>query len=358
MSQQHSDRPVVGILGNSPPPEVIVAAGAQPVLVRPDPHGSVELAEPYLDHYIDAGVRNVLDRAIRGGLDHIDLLVCDGSDDRLYHFMKEVVRLGKGEHIPPLYLYDLLQSGSPADTPYNLMHLRNLIDRLQALTRTRADDAALSAAIHASNQGRAVKRRVAALRCGERPLIAGGEAADLLRSTRGLDPSIYGSQLTARIRGLTLAPRSGPRVMLIPAAELHDDAVHRLLEEAGAVVTVEDDISGARSVTPDIATQGDPLEAIAARLYDDVPGPQMHPQERRFAWTFEQLAAPYVEAVVFYIPPSDHDFGWSFPRLRAVCERLGKPHLLVREDAYAAATLETLKSNVAQFVKSLPRSAS
>jgi benzoyl-CoA reductase/2-hydroxyglutaryl-CoA dehydratase subunit BcrC/BadD/HgdB len=358
MSQQKPDRPVVGILGNSPPPEVIVAAGAQPCLVRPDPRGLVDMAEPYLDHYLDAGIRNVLDRAIRGGLEQIDLLVCDGSDDRLYHFMKEVVRLGKGERIPPLYLYDLLQSGSPADTPYNLMHLRNLIDRLQALTGTRADDAALSGAIEASNQARAVKRRLAGLRWGARPLIAGGEAAALLRDTRGVDPSIYSAQLAARIEGLNLTPRNGPRVMLIPAAELHDDAVHRLLEQAGAAVTVEDDISGARSVTPDIATQGDPLEAIAARLYDDVPGPQMHPQERRFGWTFAQLAAPYVEAVVFYIPPSDHDFGWSFPRLRAVCERLGKPHLLLREDAYAPATLAALKAKVTQFVNALPGRAS
>jgi len=350
---RQTDRPVVGILGNSPPPEVIVAAGAQPFLVRPDPHGHTELAQQYLDHYLDSGLRNLLDRAIRGGLEHIDLLVCDGSDDRLYHFMKEVVRLGSGERIPPLYLYDLLQSGSPADIPYNLMHLRNLIDRLQALTGIRADGTALSESVRASNQGRAVKRRLAGLRQGARPLIGGCEAAGLLRATRGVDPLIYSVQLAATIDQLELTPRSGPRVMLIPAAELDEDAVHRLLEEAGAVVSVEDDISGARSVTPDIATQGDPLEAIAARLYDDVPGPQMHPQERRFAWTFEQLAAPYVEGVVFYIPPSDHDFGWSFPRLRAVCERLGKAHLLIRADAYSAATLETLKAKVDQFVSSL-----
>lgn len=318
-------KPLVGILGSSPPIEVILAAGAEPLFIRPDAHGALDVAARYLDDYIDAGVRNVLDRAVRGEFEAMDLLVCEGQDDRLYHFMKEVVRLGEGARMPPLFMYDLLQSGLPADANYNLTQLRNLVDRLEATTGARAEGEVLVKAIEASNRGRAIKRKLNEKRIDARPYISGAEASSLLRQARGLAPDAYGPVLEAAIAKLPPKPLPGARIMLIPSAELQDDAVHRLFEDAGAVVTVEDDLSGSRGVLPDIATSGDPLAAIGARLYDDIPGPQVFPQERRFGWTFAQMAGPNIDGVAFYIPPSDRDFGWSYPRLRAAAETFGKP---------------------------------
>ena len=37
--------------------------------------------------------------------------------------------------------------------------------------------------------------------------------------------------------------------------------------------------------------------------------------------------------MVFYLPPSDQQFGWDYPRLAAYVSGLGKPSLLLRQHA-------------------------
>ena len=57
----------------------------------------------------------------------------------------------------------------------------------------------------------------------------------------------------------------------------------------------------------------------------------MLPTEAREAWFAEH--AMDVDCVIFYLPPSDHQLGWDYPRLRDWLAERGKRSLLVRQDA-------------------------
>lgn len=327
-------RKVVGVVGATVPIELVVAAGAYPLTVAPLAGGPTPAADRYLERHFDDDVRATLEALLGGVYDWLDLLVIPRTSDgylELYYVLKEVVRLGAGPGIPPLHLYDLLHGRNDANRAYGLQRTRELRSRLAAATGVDITDDALRAASAAVNAQRDAVRRVLETRREPEQGITGVDALTVIGAGRFLEPDAHRDLVLRYLAEARPALGTRPRLLVVPGAPLSDLRLHRVLEAAGGIVVAEDDAWGARSAGRDVAETGDPLEAVFDKYFLDVPSPRVAPAAARDEWLHAELARGGFDAVVFYIPPSDHWFGWDYPRLRGLADAAGLPSLLLRD---------------------------
>jgi hypothetical protein len=60
-----------------------------------------------------------------------------------------------------------------------------------------------------------------------------------------------------------------------------------------------------------------------------------------------------LDGVVFYLPPSDHQLGWDYPRLNTWLASHGKSTLLVRADVTTPTGFDATRSQAVRFLESL-----
>jgi hypothetical protein len=84
----------------------------------------------------------------------------------------------------------------------------------------------------------------------------------------------------------------------------------------------------------------------------------VYPAEARESWLKQHALRPDLDAVVFYLPPSDRQLGWDYPRLKRWLDDYEKPSLLVRVDATDPSGGIAIRGEIERFVTTLsPRSA-
>ena len=101
------------------------------------------------------------------------------------------------------------------------------------------------------------------------------------------------------------------------------------------------------------ASDGSAVEAILAKYWMDTPTANVYPAEAREQWFVEHAARDDVDGVVFYLPPSDHQLGWDYPRLKAHLDSTGKPSLLVRHDAATSDGRDAIAGQVKPWLEAL-----
>ena len=83
------------------------------------------------------------------------------------------------------------------------------------------------------------------------------------------------------------------------------------------------------------------------------PALAVSPRAPREAWLREQVERGDLDGVVFYVPPSDHLFGWYYPGLKEYLDERGVPSLLLREDVLEEAGRATIAALASEFVRGL-----
>jgi hypothetical protein len=346
---------VVGVLGNAAPVELVLAAGRRPVLVAPEPPHPTPFADPWMESDFEWEQRSLVDRAVRGDFESLDLLIVTRSYHEVYYYLKEIVRQGQGPKVPPLYMYDLMQSQRPAVRPYGLNRTSDLLARLERLAERPISDSDLRAAIALTNRRRrAIRDLLERRRQGQ---VSGATAVRAIGAGFFMDPSTYTETLTAFLAELPadepasdLAGR--PRLLVVPSEPLYRPALHDALEAAGALVVAEDDWWGARAAGDDIPENAPPMSAIFEKYFSDAPSLAVSPRAPREAWLRAQIERGDIDGVVFYVPPSDHLFGWYYPGLKAYLDERGVPSALIRDDVLAAGGIEKIGAAVAGIVGS------
>jgi hypothetical protein len=135
-------------------------------------------------------------------------------------------------------------------------------------------------------------------------------------------------------------------LLVLPSEPLSHIYLHQVLEQAGGLVVAEDDWWGSRAPGDDVLPTGSALEGVFLKYWLDMPTVNVSPAEQRESWFVAQLRRPEVDGVVFYLPPSDHQLGWDYPRLKSLVEQRGKASLLVRHDAAQADGREAIAQQV------------
>ena len=369
-------RPIVGIMCEFTPREIILAAGGVPVCLCGGSAKTVADAEAFLPANLCPLIKSTFGYHLRGTnpfLNWAELVVaettCDGKKK-----MFELMGTTK-----PMYVLELPQkSDDPDGLEHWIRELHKFRDYLEQRFNTRVTDDKLREAIALMNRERGLRRRLAELMTRENPPLTGrqliefksiisGIPADLEQYERalalldgvtstGVCPSQERRPPARRSEGpqtdkATQAPaalnaeseavpstdnqRHGRvRVLLTGVPLVHGaERVLELIEQAGAVVVAMENCTGLKPILEDVdLTEPDPIRALARKYYH-LPCSVLTPNTRRFD-TLRTLMAQYrPECVIELVWQAclTYDIE-SFQVRRLVEEDFGLPYLKITTD--------------------------
>ena len=258
----------------SVPVEIVRAAGFRAVFAR-----GASGPTPSADHHLESGIfprrlRHLVESALTGRLSDAARIVIprtSDSDYKCFLYLREFVRRGVTAAVPPVILFDLLQSRGVQIGAYDAARTRALLDELASVSdRTpSADD--LHQEIARANEARAAARRLIVLRRMV-PRVTGAELFPLLAAFWDLEPERY----VAAVNGATSAfakrlALSGPRVLLT-GVPVDGPELHRAIESHGAIVVAEVGPWGSGAPGDDVRVDDDPVRAVADKYRADAVG--------------------------------------------------------------------------------------
>jgi benzoyl-CoA reductase/2-hydroxyglutaryl-CoA dehydratase subunit BcrC/BadD/HgdB len=320
-------RPIVGILCEFTPREIILAAGAVPVCLCGGSAATIPEAEQYLPANLCPLIKSTFGYHVKGSnpfLNWSDLVVaettCDGKKK-----MFELMGATK-----PMYVLELPQK---ADDPDALEHwtreVRKLKEYLEQRFKTDITDGKLRDAIRLMNRERGLRRQLADLMTADNPRLTGRQLIEFKSIISGIEADLEqyeraiqlfgaletvgalsepegrarsplradlrhregGAQGTARP---TILPTQPPvRVLLTGVPIVHGaERVLEIIENAGAVVVGMENCTGLKPILEDVdLNEADPIRAIAKKYYH-LPCSVMTLNTRRFE-TLRELAAKF-----------------------------------------------------------------
>jgi len=327
-------RPIVGIMCEYTPRELILAAGGAPVCLCGGSAKTVELAERDLPNNLCPLIKSTYGYHLLKSnpfLEMADLIVaettCDGKKK-----MCELLAQTR-----PLHVLALPQKENDADARESwYRELGKLKAELEERFNVTITDEALRDASRVMNRERALRRGIAGLMKADCPPLTGRQVLDLKSSISGL-PADFAQYERIISDGDARAgrPRSGSSRVLLTGVPLPHGAerVLELIEEHGGLVVCQENCTGVRPLMDDVdLDHPDPLRAIADKYYH-LPCSVMTPNTRRMD-LLRKLAAEYhAECIVELVWQAclTYDVEAYFVRKLAE-EELRIPYLRIKTD--------------------------
>lgn len=346
-------RVVVGFVGPTVPAELITACGAVALRVAPV-DGDPGAADRWVEPFADRDARLLFADFVAGRLDALSLLVIPRSSEtwhKLYLALREALRIGLKRGGPALWLHDVPHTQRESSRRYGLARQRELEAQVAACTGRGADTESLRAAVAQRNHLRLQLQRVQGWRDEGR--LDSRSAQVVLGAPRFMAPEEARATLAAF---LAAPPAQRPRQprLFVHGVPLDHDALHALVDEAGATIVDDDDEWGRRAATPLVdEAAADPFAAVFDHHWRGVPCLRIHPRPPGPPAFVAAAQAGTVDGVLFHLPRPDDVHGWCFPDDRAAADAAGLPWLLLRDDARDAAARPALRDAVAAFVAEL-----
>jgi benzoyl-CoA reductase/2-hydroxyglutaryl-CoA dehydratase subunit BcrC/BadD/HgdB len=330
-------KPIVFVSSPSVPIEIVRAAGCDTQFAR----GSCEptpAADAHLEPFIFPNrLRQLVEAALTGRLSHVACIVVPRTSDADYKcflYLREFVRRGVIPALPPVVLFDLLQSGGAEVRAYDGARTRALCDEVASVSGRTPSVDDLRREIARANAARQAARRLMALR-RRHPRISGTEVFALLAAFWEMEPDRYTAMVSEAADAIaTRQPLDGPHVLLT-GAPVDAPAMHHAIESHGAIVTAELVPWGTGANGDDVRLDDDPLTALADWYRTNTIGART-PVGTLRRWIDERLDD--TDAVVVLLPQDDAVFGWDYPALRDRLASLGIPHVCLRGDPYQPPT--------------------
>ena len=318
-------RPVVGIMCEFTPREVILAAGAVPVCLCGGSAATIPAAEQFLPANLCPLIKSTFGYHVTGKnpfLNWADLVVaettCDGKK-KMFELMGAT---------RPMYVLELPQKAEDdAAREHWTQEVRKFKEHLEQRFKTTISDDKLRAAIRLMNRERGLRRQLADLMTREQPPLTGRELLEFKSIISGIEADLqqYEKAIQWFGGGVANAPETGGeaphaaradpgpcecgaqatarpafkpqgkcvRVLLTGVPLVHGaERVLELIEDSGAVVVAMENCTGLKPILDDVdPDEPDPMDAIARRYYH-LPCSVMTPNSRRFE-TLRALAAKF-----------------------------------------------------------------
>ena len=286
-------RPIVGIMCEFTPREIILAAGAVPVCLCGGSAATIPAAEQLLPANLCPLIKSTFGYHVTGKspcLDWADLVVaettCDGKKK-----MFELLGAAK-----PMYVLELPQKAEEPDAlEHWVLELRKFQQFLANRYAVEITDGKLREAIELMNRERSLRRRLADLMTAEPPPLTGRQLLDLKSLISGIEADL--EQYERALEqfggkgGKVRSPKSKVqsrqpevRVLLTGVPLVHGaERVLELIESAGAVVVCMENCTGLKPILEDVdlGHEPDPIRAIGQKYYH-LPCSVMTPNPRRF----------------------------------------------------------------------------
>lgn len=328
-------RPIVGILCEYTPRELILAAGAVPICLCGGSAATIPAAEKELPANLCPLIKSTYGCHIGGTnpfLEMADLVVgettCDGKK-KVYERMAES---------RPMYVLELPQK---VDDPDALEHwvceLRKFRELLAIRFKVDVCDARLREAIGVMNRERFLRRELAALMRRDNPPLTGRQLLDFKSSISAIP-----ADLEQYERALEIYSRKCPdgetasrvRVLMTGVPIPHGaERVLELVEQCGGLVVCMESCTGLKPVLEDVdAEAADPLRALAEH-YFRLPCPVMTRNDRRLKFLRQMVEDYRPHCVVELIWQGCTTYDVESYRIRRLAEeQLGLPYLRIETD--------------------------
>jgi benzoyl-CoA reductase/2-hydroxyglutaryl-CoA dehydratase subunit BcrC/BadD/HgdB len=268
--QKVAGRPLVGIMCEYTPREIILAAGAVPVCLCGGAVETIAPAEEHLPANLCPLIKSTYGYHVTAAnplLEMCDLLVaettCDGKK-KMYELLAD------SREMIVLELPQIAEDQAALDRwTGELRRLRSTLERRFGVGIT---DARLRDAIAEMNRERALRRDLAALMKRPAPPLTGRELLDYksVISAIPADMEQYASaieKLSAAEGCASLAGRT--RVLLTGVPVVHGaERVLDIIEDSGGLVVCLETCTGVRPILEDVDVRAaDPIAAIAEKYY-------------------------------------------------------------------------------------------
>lgn len=331
-------RPVVGILCEYTPRELIMAAGGVPICLCGGSAKTILAAEQQLPANLCPLIKSTFGYHVTQSnpfLEVADLVVgettCDGKK-KMYELMAET---------RPMYVLNLPHKSADRDAfGYWVQELEDFRRFLSKRFATDVSDDKIRAAIRVLNRERQLRRELAALMKADRPPMSGRQLLDcrsliwgMPDATKQYEKILKGSHAAATKAG---ACRNGNpvRVLMTGVPMVHGaERVLDIVEQSGGLVVAMESCTGLKPILDDVDEAApNPLHALADK-YFRLPCSVMTPNDRRLD-IIGQLATEYrAECVIDLVWQACLTYDIESHRVRRkVEEQLGLPYLHIETD--------------------------
>jgi benzoyl-CoA reductase/2-hydroxyglutaryl-CoA dehydratase subunit BcrC/BadD/HgdB len=327
-------KPVVGILCEYTPREILLAAGAVPVCLCGGSAKMVPPAERELPANLCPLIKSTYGYHLEKKnpfLEMADLVVaettCDGKKK-----MYELLAASR-----PMHVLELPQKPDEPDAfDHWLRELGRLKAELERRFGVRITDARLREAVRMMNRERSLRRRLAETMKADPPPMTGRQLLDLRSSISGIpaDLEAYERILDALGRVRPAGANGRVRVLMTGVPMAHGaERVLEIIEKAGGIVVAMENCTGLKPILEDVDEEAaDPLRAIAEK-YFHLPCSVMTPNDRRLD-SLRRLAADYRPAcAVELVWQACLTYDVESHRVKRLAEEdLGLPYLRIETD--------------------------
>ncbi|MBN1909074.1 MAG: 2-hydroxyacyl-CoA dehydratase [Pirellulales bacterium] len=278
-------RPIVGIMCEYTPRELIMAAGAVPVCLCGGSADTIPAAETQLPANLCPLIKSTYGYHVQKSnpfLEMADLIVaettCDGKK-KMYELLGQT---------RPMYVLELPQKADDEDAMTHwLAELQKFRAFLEDRCNTTITDEKLREAMVVMNRERALRRELAELMTADQPPLTGRQLIGLKSSISGLAADFvqYEKALDMLRQKEVPCENGAPvRVLMTGVPMAHGaERVLDLIEEHGGLVVAMDNCTGIKPIEEDVDDRAaDPMVALAEK-YFHLPCSVLTPNNRRLS---------------------------------------------------------------------------
>lgn len=356
--RREQQRPVFGCLPMHIPEEVIHASGALPVVVLASDEGTA-LADTRLQVIVCSVVRSALNMGMSGELDFLDGVAFADTCDSL-QAISEVWR----QNCRPRFVHFVglpLQLHQPSAAPFLRRQLAKLGEAMQAIGGTPVTADALRQSIAVYNENRSLMQLLYQLRRNNPALLRTADVLNVTVAGMTMPKELHSAWLRELLPALEAQTAqqgagSGQHVRVVLSGSLCDNPdadLVGLVEELGAVVVDDDLYTGGKYFATEVATDGDPLDAIAARHLNMPPCPSKHDPRRDLGDYLIGLSrAAAADGIIVLQVKFCEPHAFDCPHLREKFDAAGLPYLFI-ETEQEGGSLGQIRTRLQAFIETI-----
>jgi benzoyl-CoA reductase/2-hydroxyglutaryl-CoA dehydratase subunit BcrC/BadD/HgdB len=275
-------RPIVGVLCEYTPREMILAAGGVPVCLCGGALEMIGPAENELPANLCPLIKSTYGYHVEKAnpfLEMADLLVaettCDGKK-KMYELMSRTREMV------------VLELPQKPNDPNSFWHWRAELNKLKAELEKRFSvqitDERLRQAIRLMNKERKLRRELAHLMASDAPAITGRQLLDFKSIISGINADLDQYSLALDLFQTQRNPKNAGkvRVLLSGVPTVHGaERVVDLIEQAGGLIVCMENCTGIKPIWDNVDDEADDLLKAIAQKYLNLPCSVMTPNDRR-----------------------------------------------------------------------------
>jgi len=329
--RDESGKKVVGYFCSYAPDELIHAAGAIPFRIFGS-KGEITLADAHLQSYCCSLVRGGLEDALAGRLDFLDGTLFPHTCDSIQR-LSDIWRLNTGFsfHVDAV-LPVKLDTQSARD--YMVDVLNDVKKRLESGLGVKIEKNDLISSIRIFNRIRSALRSLYGMRSKCPSLFPPSAIHDIMVAAMVMDREEFADRVDALLKKTKASANGntgnrGKRIMITGGICSHPD-IYGLLAASGGDVVYDDLCTGFRYADGNIATDIDPIEAVADRYIGRIVCPAKHLSNRARAESLVSAAKEHrADGVIFLLLKFCDPHAFDYPYLKQALDDAGIPSLLL-----------------------------